>query len=106
MIASFYILCVSVFINHFSYYWFIARESELRYLRKSVIDQEQEVSVLDKHIENINNGIIKLMDSNNQLQESCLKYEQHINKLKSKLLTALASIKFPGKQYFKLFYIH
>lgn len=76
----------------------------MRYLRKTVIDQEQEVSVLDKHIENMNNGIIKLTDNNNQLEASCLKYEQHLNKLQSKLLTALANIKLPGKQCFKLVY--
>lgn len=81
---------------------FIARDSELRYLRKTVIDQEQEVSVLDKHIENMNNGIIKLMANTKQLEVGCLKYEQHLNKLRSKCLIAFANIKLPGKLYFKL----
>ncbi|XP_050059051.1 high mobility group protein 20A-like isoform X2 [Aphis gossypii] len=36
-----------------------ARESELRYLRKTVTDQEQEVAVLDKHIGNMNNDNIE-----------------------------------------------
>lgn len=83
------------------YFLFIARESELRYLRKTVIDQEQEVSVLDKHIENMNNGIVKLMTNTEQLNTGCIKYEQHLNKLRSKILDAFSNISLPGK-YFRL----
>lgn len=75
---------------------FIARESELRYLRKTVTDQEQEVSVLDKHIENMNNGILKLMANTEQLKAGCSIYDQHLNKLRPKLLDAFANITLPG----------
>lgn len=76
---------------------FVARESELRYLRKTVTDQEQEVAVLDKHIENMNNGIIKLTTNTKQLKDGCTIYEQHLNKLRHKLLNALVNITLPGK---------
>jgi len=69
-----------------------ARESELRYLRKTVTDQEQEVSVLDKHIENMNNGITKLTTNTEQLKEGCTIYEQYLNKLRHKLLDAFVNM--------------
>ncbi|XP_025190332.1 high mobility group protein 20A-like isoform X2 [Melanaphis sacchari] len=72
-----------------------ARESELRYLRKTVTDQEQEVSVLDKHIGNMNNGIIKLMANTEKLKAGCSKYEQYLIKLRSILLDSFSDITFP-----------
>lgn len=79
-----------------------ARESELRYLRKNVIDQEQEISVLDKHIENMNNGVIKLASNTEQIQFGNIKYEQYLSKLRILYCDALANIPLPGKYYFKL----
>ncbi|XP_060863008.1 high mobility group protein 20A-like [Metopolophium dirhodum] len=72
-----------------------SRESELRYLRKTVIDQEQEVSVLYKHIGNMNNGIIKLMANTKKLKAECLKYEHYLIQLRSLLLDAFDNIAFP-----------
>lgn len=62
-------------------------------------DQEQEVSVLDKHIENMNNGIIKLMTNTEQLKVGNLKYEKHLDKLRSKLFDAFSAITLPGEYY-------
>ncbi|XP_022176109.1 high mobility group protein 20A-like isoform X2 [Myzus persicae] len=72
-----------------------ARESELRYLRKTVTDQEQAVSVLDKHIGNMNNGAIKLIANNEKLKAGCSKYEQYLIKLRSLLLGVFDNIAFP-----------
>ncbi|XP_060859357.1 high mobility group protein 20A-like [Metopolophium dirhodum] len=71
------------------------RDSELRYLRKKVTDQGQEVSVLDKHIENMQNGIINLMANTEKLKAGCSKYEQYLIKLRSLLLDAFANTEFP-----------
>ncbi|XP_025191975.1 high mobility group protein 20A-like isoform X1 [Melanaphis sacchari] len=71
------------------------RDTELRYLRKKVTDQEQEVSVLDKHIENMHNGIDKLMANTENFKAGCSKYEQYLIKLRPLLLDALADISFP-----------
>ncbi|XP_015363314.1 PREDICTED: high mobility group protein 20A-like [Diuraphis noxia] len=71
------------------------RDSELRNLRKKVTDQGQEVSVLDKHIENMQNGIINLMANTEKLKTGCSKYEQYLIKLRSLLLDAFANIAFP-----------
>jgi len=87
--------------HHYYYFFFIGRDSDLRYLRKTVTDQEQEVAVLDKHIENMKNGIVKLEANTEKLQARCSKYEQHLIKLRPLLLNAFADISFPGK-YLKL----
>ncbi|XP_050063346.1 high mobility group protein 20A-like isoform X2 [Aphis gossypii] len=71
------------------------RDSDLRYLRKTVTDQEQEVAVLDKHIENMKNGIVKLEANTEKLQAGCSKYEEHLIKLRPLLLNAFAGISFP-----------
>jgi len=81
---------------------FIARDSELRNLRKKVTDQEQEVCVLDKHIENIQNASIKLVANNEQLNAGCSKYEQYLVKLRSRLLDVFANTAFPGKYFILL----
>jgi len=80
---------------------FIARESELRYLRKTVTDREQEVSVLDKHIGNMKNGVTKLMANTEKLEDGCSNYDQYLIKLRSLFLDSFSNISFPGK-YFKL----
>jgi len=79
----------------------IARESELRYLRKTVTDQEQAVSVLDKHIRNMDNGVTKLISNTEKLKARCSKYEQYLIKLRSLLLGVFDNIAFPSK-YHKL----
>ncbi|XP_050422160.1 high mobility group protein 20A [Adelges cooleyi] len=75
-----------------------ARECELRHLRKTVTDQEQEVSVLDKHIENLNNGITKLVANTDQLKTGCEKLEEHLDSLRSKFLETFSMIKLPDSK--------
>lgn len=75
----------------------LARESELRYLRKTLTDQEQAVSVLEKHVENLNIGIIKLTDNTAILKYGCKFYESRLNDLRSKFLDTFANIALPGK---------
>ncbi|XP_022169941.1 high mobility group protein 20A-like [Myzus persicae] len=71
------------------------RDSDLRYIRKKVTDQAQEVSVLDKHIENMQNGITNLMANSEKLKAGSSKYEQYLIKLRSQFLDAFANIAFP-----------
>ncbi|XP_025191195.1 high mobility group protein 20A-like [Melanaphis sacchari] len=71
-----------------------ARETELRNLRKNVTDQEQEVCVLDKHIENMLDGTTKLKAYTEKLEARYSKYEQYLNKLRSILLDAFANTEF------------
>lgn len=94
-------MCQLIFIlctYYINYILVLAREIELRHLRKTVIDQEQEVSVLDKHIENMNNGIIKLEANTKLLEYEYTKCEQYLDKLRPKLLDVFSNITLPGKK--------
>lgn len=75
---------------------FLARESELRYLRKTVTDQEQEVAILDKHIENLNIGINKLTDNTEILKYGRALYNEHLNNIRNKFLELFSNITLPG----------
>ncbi|XP_037038673.1 high mobility group protein 20A [Bradysia coprophila] len=72
-------------------------DTELRLLRKSNTDYEQQNSVLEKHVENIRNGISKLESETNALKENNQLLETYITKLRMKLTTALAGLSIPGE---------
>lgn len=80
-------------------------DSELRLLRKSNTDYEQQNAVLEKHVENMQNGIDKLESEIVAIRENNTMLESYIDKLKRKLATAFASLSLPGKQNFKRFEI-
>lgn len=74
-------------------------DSELRMLRKSNIDFEQQNSVLEKHVENMDNGIQKLENETNSLKTRNAVLQTYLLKLKSALAGALAGLPIgPGKQ--------
>lgn len=67
-------------------------DSELRMLRKSNIDYEQQNSVLEKHVENMDNGIQKLENETNSLKTRNAVLQSYLQKLKSVLAGALAGL--------------
>ncbi|XP_058834453.1 high mobility group protein 20A [Topomyia yanbarensis] len=67
-------------------------DSELRMLRKSNIDYEQQNSVLEKHVENMDNGIQKLENETNGLKNRNVILQTHLEKLRSVLAIALAGL--------------
>ncbi|XP_055532439.1 high mobility group protein 20A [Wyeomyia smithii] len=67
-------------------------DSELRILRKSNIDYEQQNSVLEKHVENMDNGIQKLENETKGLKNRNAMLQNHLQKLRSVLATALAGL--------------
>lgn len=67
-------------------------DSELRILRKSFTDYEQQNSVLEKHVENMSNGIDKLDVEMNSLDENNKILQAYLNKLRSKLSSSLSGI--------------
>lgn len=81
-------------------------DSELRVIRKSNIDFEQQNSVLEKHVENMKNGIDKLNHDNIDLDKKNLLLSSYLEKLKKKLSTALSSLSIPSKYYCCYFYIY
>ncbi|EAT43244.1 AAEL005309-PA [Aedes aegypti] len=67
-------------------------DSELRMLRKSNIDYEQQNSVLEKHVENMDNGIQKLENETNSLKTRNAVLQSYLQKLKTVLAGALAGL--------------
>lgn len=67
-------------------------DSELRMLRKSNIDYEQQNSVLEKHVENMDNGIQKLDNETSSLRARNATLQSYLQKLRSVLANALAGL--------------
>lgn len=67
-------------------------DSELRMLRKSNIDYEQQNSVLEKHVENMDNGIQKLDNETSSLRARNATLQSYLQKLRSVLASALAGL--------------
>ncbi len=72
-------------------------DTELRLLRKSNTDYEQQNSVLEKHVENIRNGISKLENETSALMDNNQLLETYITKLRKKLTSALSGLSIPGE---------
>uniref|UniRef100_A0A182PNZ2 HMG box domain-containing protein n=1 Tax=Anopheles epiroticus TaxID=199890 RepID=A0A182PNZ2_9DIPT len=67
-------------------------DSELRTMRKSNIDYEQQNSVLEKHVENMENGIQKLDSETSSLEARNAILEQYLLKLRTTLANALQGL--------------
>ncbi|XP_040156572.1 high mobility group protein 20A [Anopheles arabiensis] len=67
-------------------------DSELRTLRKSNIDYEQQNSVLEKHVENMENGIQKLDGEKSSLEAQNVVLENYLKKLRAALANALQGL--------------
>uniref|UniRef100_A0A2M4BUC2 Putative nucleosome-binding factor spn pob3 subunit n=1 Tax=Anopheles marajoara TaxID=58244 RepID=A0A2M4BUC2_9DIPT len=72
-------------------------ESELRTLRKSNIDYEQQNSVLEKHVENMENGIQKLDSESCALDARNAVLESYLQKLKTSLASAFQGFSLGGE---------
>lgn len=72
-------------------------ESELRQLRKSNTDYEQQNSVLEKHVESITNGISKLNKETEEIKKRNDMVEQYLQQLRSRLASALSGLSIPSK---------
>uniref|UniRef100_A0A182NNF4 HMG box domain-containing protein n=1 Tax=Anopheles dirus TaxID=7168 RepID=A0A182NNF4_9DIPT len=71
-------------------------DSELRTLRKSNIDYEQQNSVLEKHVENMENGIQKLDSETGALDARNAVLENYISKLRTTLAAAMKGLPLSG----------
>uniref|UniRef100_A0A1I8N0V1 HMG box domain-containing protein n=1 Tax=Musca domestica TaxID=7370 RepID=A0A1I8N0V1_MUSDO len=68
---------------------------ELRSLRKSKTDLEQQNFVLEKHVENMKSGVEKMQLENNELEVKNRLLEIYLEKLKKKLAQALSTLPLP-----------
>lgn len=70
-------------------------DMELRTLRKSKADLEQQNAVLEKHVENMKFGVEKMTNENDELAEKNRLLEIYLEKLKTKLAHALSGLPIP-----------
>lgn len=76
-----------------------ALDSELRTLRKSQTDYEQQNSILEKHVENMQNGVDKLSAETVSLKETNRVLDNYLNKLRLKLVDSLSSLSIPSHSH-------
>lgn len=72
------------------------RDAELRQLRKSNTDYEQQNAILQKHIENMKTAIEKLENEIMQQKKNNNSLQQHLDRLRSTLTNGFSGIKLPG----------
>lgn len=72
------------------------RDAELRQLRKSNTDYEQQNSILQKHIENVKGAIEKLEVEILQQRKNNKSLQQHLDHLRTTLTNGFANVKLPG----------
>ncbi|XP_039294431.1 high mobility group protein 20A isoform X2 [Nilaparvata lugens] len=73
-----------------------AREAELRQLRKSNTDYEQQNAILQKHMENMRVAVRKLNAETEQQRSNNAALQQHLQQLRTTLTASFANIPLPG----------
>lgn len=73
-----------------------ALDSELRTLRKSQTDYEQQNSILEKHVENMQNGVDKLSGETVSLKETNRVLANYLSRLRMKLVESLSGLSIPS----------
>lgn len=72
------------------------RDSELRQLRKSNTDYEQQNAILQKHIENMKDAIAKLEFEIVQQEKNNTSIQKHLEHLRTTLTRGFANVKLSG----------
>ncbi|EFA06355.1 high mobility group protein 20A [Tribolium castaneum] len=72
------------------------RDSELRQLRKSNTDYEQQNAILQKHIENMKDAIAKLESEISQQEKNNASLQKHLDHLRGTLTNGFSGVKLPG----------
>ncbi|XP_065209818.1 high mobility group protein 20A-like [Planococcus citri] len=72
------------------------REAELRQLRKSNTDLEQQNAILEKHLENMKQAVDKLQIETLQRKTSNNLLQQHLQKMKAAFIEKFSNIPLPG----------
>lgn len=73
------------------------RDAELRQLRKSNTDYEQQNAILQKHIESMKGAIEKLETEIMQQKKNNNSLQQHLDHLRTTLTNGFSGVKLPGK---------
>lgn len=74
-------------------------DAELKKLRKLNTDYEHQNSVLEKHVENMQNGIGKLTNETNDLVEENKRLQRYLDVVRQKLASALCDLAIPTEPH-------
>ena len=72
------------------------RDTELRQLRKSNTDYEQQNAILQKHIENMRDAITKLESEITQQEKNNASLQKHLDHMRTTLTNGFSGVKLPG----------
>ncbi|XP_072019855.1 high mobility group protein 20A-like [Amphiura filiformis] len=72
------------------------RENELRQLRKSTTEYEEQNAILQKHIDNMKSAIEKLESEAVQQRNTNMALNQHLQSLRAMLTSSFAGVPLPG----------
>ena len=75
----------------------LAREGELRLLRKQTTELEEQNAILSKHIENVKQAIEKLEVESVQQRSTNMALQGHLDALRATLNSSFHSVPLPGK---------
>ena len=73
-----------------------ARENELRQLRKSTTEYEEQNAILQKHIDNMKSAIEKLETEAVQQRNTNMALNSHLQSLRAMLTSSFAGVPLPG----------
>jgi predicted RNase H-like nuclease (RuvC/YqgF family) len=79
----------------------VARESELRQLRKSNTDYEQQNAILQTHLENMQAAVDKLEVEVLQQRTNNAALRSHLEQLRATLTSSFTTLPLPGITYIR-----
>lgn len=82
---------------------FLAREAELRRLRKTNIEFEEQNAVLQRHINDMNTAKERLEAELGQDEKRTQALHQHLLAIKHTLVNSLSTVPLPGQKLFSFF---
>lgn len=83
--------------NNFLNFCILAREGELRQLRKQTTELEEQNAILSKHIESMKHAIEKLEIEAVQQRSTNMALQGHLDNLRTTLTDNFNSVPLPGK---------
>lgn len=83
--------------NNFLNFCILAREGELRQLRKQTTELEEQNAILSKHIESMKHAIEKLEIEAVQQRSTNMALQGHLDNLRTTLTDNFNSVPIPGK---------
>lgn len=83
-------------MHHFVFHP-VARENELRQLRKSTTEYEEQNAILQKHIDNMKSAVDKLETEAVQQRTTNMSLQQHLQQLRQTLTMSFAGLPLPSK---------